>query len=49
MIRVCPERDAVCPHGMDCPYVLDRYECKPEPRPETPPMANPQRHAEEVG
>jgi hypothetical protein len=30
MIRVCPGRDAVCPHGIDCPYGIDRYECKPE-------------------
>lgn len=29
MIRVCPDRDAVCPWGMRCPYVLDRYTCKP--------------------
>lgn len=27
MIRICPKRDAVCPHGMDCPYVGDSYEC----------------------
>lgn len=27
MIRVCPERDAECPHGMDCPYAVDRYTC----------------------
>lgn len=26
MIRVCPERDAICPHGMACPYSRD-YEC----------------------
>lgn len=32
MIRVCPKRDAVCPHGMSCPYVIDRYDCAPEPR-----------------
>jgi hypothetical protein len=31
MIRVCPKRDAVCPHGMDCPFVIDKYNCKPEP------------------
>ena len=24
MIRVCPERDAVCPHGMECPYAGNR-------------------------
>ena len=29
-IRVCPKRDAVCPHGMDCPYVIDAYSCKRE-------------------
>lgn len=28
-MRVCPERDALCPHGDNCPYVGDRYECKP--------------------
>jgi len=27
MVRVCPERDAQCPHGDDCPYVADRYRC----------------------
>lgn len=27
MIRVCPERDARCPHGLDCPYSIDRYRC----------------------
>lgn len=31
MIRVCPKRDAICPHGMNCPYTVDRYTCKPEP------------------
>jgi len=31
MIRVCPKRDAICPHGLACPYSIDRYECKPEP------------------
>lgn len=31
MIRVCPKRDARCPHGMECPYTIDRYSCKPEP------------------
>jgi hypothetical protein len=30
MIRVCPKRDAVCPHGMGCPYVVDRYTCRDE-------------------
>lgn len=29
MARVCPERDAACPHGMACPYADDRYSCKP--------------------
>lgn len=24
--RVCPERDATCPHGMECPYA-DGYRC----------------------
>lgn len=27
MVRVCPERDAQCPHGDDCPYMADRYRC----------------------
>lgn len=34
-MRVCPMRDATCPHGMSCPYV-DGYNCKPgwrTPRP----------------
>ncbi len=31
MIRVCPKRDGACPHGMSCPYVLDRYHCEEEP------------------
>ena len=26
-VRVCPERDAACPHGVDCPYAIDRYSC----------------------
>ena len=45
MIRVCPKRDAACPHGMDCPYSIDRYHCAqepkepPEPRPTPPPVA----------
>ncbi len=30
MIRVCPKRDAICPHGMECPYAVDRYTCKEE-------------------
>ena len=28
-VRVCPMRDAVCPHGIDCPFTEDRYACKP--------------------
>jgi len=31
MIRVCPKRDGMCPHGMSCPFAIDRYQCKPEP------------------
>lgn len=31
MIRVYPKRDAVCPHGMECLFVKDEYECLPEP------------------
>ena len=27
MIRICPERDGKCPHGMKCPYWIDRYSC----------------------
>lgn len=23
MLRICPMRDAVCPHGVSCPYVGD--------------------------
>jgi hypothetical protein len=30
MVRVCPERDAICPHGMACPYWRDRYSCESE-------------------
>ena len=26
MIRICTKRDAVCPHGMSCPYA-DGYDC----------------------
>ncbi len=26
-IRICPERDGPCPHGMECPYNRDRYHC----------------------
>lgn len=25
-IRVCPERDAVCPHGLGCPFA-DGWRC----------------------
>lgn len=32
MIRVCPKRDAKCPHGTDCPYSIDRYHCAQEPK-----------------
>ena len=32
MTRVCPKRDMVCPHGMSCPYAIDRYICRNEPR-----------------
>jgi hypothetical protein len=38
-VRVCPDRDAVCPYGMECPYAVDRYECR-QPQganPATPP------------
>jgi len=28
-LRICPERDAVCPHGPACPHVIDRYACHP--------------------
>ena len=31
MKRICPKRDMPCPHGMSCPFVIDRYKCKPEP------------------
>lgn len=24
-LRVCPMRDAICPHGFSCPYVGDGY------------------------
>ena len=27
-VRVCPLRDATCPHGMACPYT-DGWNCKP--------------------
>ena len=26
-VRVCPERDARCPHGMNCPFAVSRYQC----------------------
>ncbi len=26
-IRICPERDGRCPHGVGCPYPKDRYGC----------------------
>jgi hypothetical protein len=26
-MRICPERDALCPHGMSCPFTVDRYTC----------------------
>lgn len=41
MIRICPKRDARCPHGDDCPYAIDRYSCADEPasRPMTAPNA----------
>lgn len=29
MTRVCPERDAECPHGDECPFAIDRYSCNP--------------------
>jgi hypothetical protein len=29
-VRVCPKRDASCPHGINCPYVIDRYICREE-------------------
>lgn len=38
MVRVCPKRDAQCPHGENCSFVIDRYNCAPEP---SPPMTNP--------
>lgn len=28
MIRVCPKRDSICPHGIDCPYSKDQYQCE---------------------
>lgn len=31
MIRVCPKRDAICPHGSICPYAIDQYSCRDEP------------------
>lgn len=35
MIRICTKRDAVCPHGMRCPYA-DGYDCT-EPDAARPP------------
>lgn len=26
-MRVCPERDSLCPHGHDCAFSIDRYHC----------------------
>lgn len=43
MIRICPKRDIVCPHGMDCPYVLHRYDCKPEPGDKDHPEKSPDK------
>ncbi len=40
MIRVCPKRDAICPHGMECPYAVDRYTCKEEPPKQATRMAD---------
>lgn len=34
MIRVCPERDAECPHGIDCPFA-EGYHCRPNTAEET--------------
>lgn len=34
VIRVCPKRDAVCPHGIDCPYWKDGPDCPNEPKSE---------------
>lgn len=28
MTRVCPKLDAVCPHGDDCPFNIDRHDCR---------------------
>lgn len=25
---ICPRRDAICPHGTNCPFVVSRYDCK---------------------
>lgn len=40
-IRICPKRDAVCPHGADCPYSIDQYSCRNETTsaPEAKPVA----------
>ena len=32
MVRVCPKRDTVCPHGMSCPFSINRYMCATEPQ-----------------
>jgi hypothetical protein len=29
-MRVCPRRDAICPHGDACPYTIDQYSCRAE-------------------
>ena len=36
MVRICPERDAVCPHGDNCQYAIDRYKCRSEEAPVAP-------------
>lgn len=33
-VRVCPERDIECPNGMNCPYAIDAYKCRPETHPD---------------
>ena len=35
MVRVCPKRDAICPHGMGCKFTIDRYQCADETNPMT--------------
>ncbi len=44
MLRVCPRRDAICPHGMECPYTIDAYSCRSE-RPMKAPEQEPRRVA----